>query len=415
MCLFTLASLCLGLAPSAGTLIFFRAFHGIGAAMVFGTAVAITTSTFPSGERGRALGIQYRRGLSRRLVRAFLRGHPYPAYRVEERLSFQRTLRPPRDHSEHLEIGGKPAPARGESFDLAGPLSMLTLLVMMYGLSLLPSHGGFAFILLGVAGIAGFVARELRAESPILDIRLLMTNKVFTLSNAAALTNYSATFAVSFLLSLYLQYIKGMSPQNAGIVLVSQPLVQAVFSPMAGRLSDKMEPRLLASVGMALTALGLLLLVLLGSDTSLSFIIASLVILGLGFGVFSSPNTNAIMSSVEDRFYGVASSMLATMRLIGQMLSMGIVMVVFAVFIGRVAITPPLHGLLVKSIQIIFAVSPCYVLRVSSRPSPGASSAAPLDSYRVAFVWPSRRRRGRRRHAPSYVNESDQFLPERAS
>jgi len=183
-----------------------------------------------------------------------------------------------------------------------------------------------------------------------------MKNRVFTLSNVAALISYSATYAVGFLLSLYLQQIKGLSPLSAGTILVSQPIVQALFSPLAGRVSDRIEPRLVASTGMAVDAVGLFFLAFIEATTPMWFIIGNLIILGLGFALFSSPNTNAIMGSVETRFYGVASSMLSTMRLLGQMFSMGIVMLLFAMYIGRVEMIPAHYPLLVKSVRVAFLV-----------------------------------------------------------
>jgi MFS family permease len=170
----------------------------------------------------------------------------------------------------------------------------------------------------------------------------------------AAFIHYSATFAVAFFLSLYLQYIKMLNPQNAGMILVFQPVVMAVCSPFAGRLSDRIEPRIVASMGMALTAAGLFLLTFLHGSTALGFIIADLILLGLGFALFSSPNTNAVMSSVEKRFYGVAGGTLGTMRLTGQMLSMGIAMLIFAVHIGHTQITPEYYPLLLKSTRSAF-------------------------------------------------------------
>ena len=249
------------------------------------------------------------------------------------------------------------AEAKEKRFDFVGSLAYaLILLTIMYGFSLLPSAAGGIFIFFGAAAIMLFIWWELRTENPVLDVRIFMTNKVFTLSNVAALISYSATFAVGFLMSFYLQHIKGLTPQNAGIILVAQPIVQAAFSPLAGRLSDRIEPRLVASAGMALTALGLFLLALVRMDTSLAFIVTSLVILGFGFALFSSPNTNAVMSSVESRFYGIASSTLGTMRLVGQMLSMGIAMLIFALYMGKAAITPAYYGLLLKSTKVIFGI-----------------------------------------------------------
>jgi MFS family permease len=158
-------------------------------------------------------------------------------------------------------------------------------------------------------------------------------------------------------MSLYLQYIKGLSAQGAGLILISQPLMMAAFSPLAGRLSDRIEPRVLASLGMACTSAAIFLLSLIGGSTQLSYIIFSLLFLGFGFALFSSPNTNAVMSSVEKRFYGVASGTVGTMRLIGQMFSMGVAMMIFAILIGKVAITPELHPLFMKSIRIAFVVN----------------------------------------------------------
>jgi MFS family permease len=200
---------------------------------------------------------------------------------------------------------------------------------------------------------------ETRVDSPVFDTKLFRHNIVFAFSNLAALINYCATSATGFLLSLYLQYTRGLSPENAGLILVSQPVIMAVFSPLAGRLSDRIEPRIVASIGMTLTVIGLLLFAFLNSATSFPFIIFNLILLGFGFALFSSPNTNAVMSSVEKKFYGVASATLATMRLTGQMLSMGIAMLVFAVYIGRAQITPenyPAFLTSAKTAFIIFAV-----------------------------------------------------------
>jgi MFS family permease len=190
-----------------------------------------------------------------------------------------------------------------------------------------------------------------------LNVGLFRGNAAFTFSNLAALINYCATTAVGFLLSLYLQYIKGMTPRDAGLILVAQPIVMAILSPVAGRLSDKIESRTIASTGMGLTAVGLVLLTFLNEQTTFGFVIFSLILLGSGFGLFSSPNINAIMSSAERRFYGVASAVLGTMRLVGQTLSMGIITLVFALYIGQVEITPEIYPLFLTSVKIVFVIS----------------------------------------------------------
>jgi MFS family permease len=230
--------------------------------------------------------------------------------------------------------------ARGEPFDAAGSaLFGLSLVSLMYGFSRLPGAAGFALILAGAVLGALFVLLETRAEHPVLNLGLFRGNRIFAFSNLAALINYSATAAAGFLLSLYLQYVKGLPPRTAGLVLVVQPVIMAAASPVTGRLSDRIEPRWLASAGMALSSAGLLALAFLRAGSALAVVLGCLVLLGLGFGLFSSPNTNAVMSSVDKRFLGVASATLGTMRLTGQMFSMGVSLLVIALFVGRVRIT----------------------------------------------------------------------------
>jgi MFS family permease len=232
----------------------------------------------------------------------------------------------------------------------------VALVALMYGFSRLPELVGAGLILLGLVGLGAFVAWEMRTRNPVLNLSLLTNNRPFAFSNLAALLNYSASSAVSFLLSLYLQYIKALRPQQAGLVLIAQPIVQASFSPAAGWLSDRIEPRIVASLGMGLTAAGLGSLIFVSPATPLWAIIARLILLGFGFALFSSPNMNAIMGAVERKFYGIASGMLGTMRLIGQMLSMGIATLLFALYIGRVEITPELYPLFLTSTKTAFVV-----------------------------------------------------------
>jgi EmrB/QacA subfamily drug resistance transporter len=363
MWIFTVSSLMLAFSPSSSVLIALRTLQGFGSAMIFGTGMAILTSVYPVGERGRVLGINVAAvylGLSLGPVLGgfltqqfgwrsiFLVNVPLGVLVL---VLVAATLK--REWAE----------AKGERFDLVGSIIYsLTLVALMFGLSLLPSWTGMACILLGMIGTAAFAVWETKTVNPLLNMDLFMHNTVFAFSNLAALINYSATFAVTFLMSLYLQYIKGFTPQHAGMILISQPLVMALFSPVSGRLSDTIEPRVVSSIGMGFTAAGLFLFTGLDRDTHLAFIIAGLVLLGFGFALFSSPNTNAVMSSIEKRSYGVGSATLGTMRLVGQMLSMGIAMVIFSFHIGGARITPEYYPQFLTSVKtafIIFAVLCC--------------------------------------------------------
>ncbi len=357
MLIYTVSSLLSVSSRSAIVLISFRILQGIGSGMIFGTGIAILTSAFPPSERGRVLGINTAATYLGLSLGPFLGGVLTQYFGWRSIFLTNGVLGLIITASVFWKLKGEWAEAKGEKFDLTGSaIYGLAIIGLIYGLSRLPALSAAWIIPAGFLGILAFIRWERKVKSPVLNIDLFKNNTVFAFSNLAALINYSATHAISFLLSLYLQYIKGFSPQIAGLILVSQPAVQAIFSPLTGRLSDRIEPRILASTGMALTSTGLLLFIFLSEKTSLIFITGSLILLGFGFAFFSSPNVNAIMSSVERKSYGVASGMLATMRTMGQMLSMAIATLLFAIFIGRVKITPECYPLFLKSVKIAFMI-----------------------------------------------------------
>ena len=364
--IFTLSSLLCGLANSATMLIAWRVLQGIGGAMLAGTAVALLTTVFPANERGKVLGI---------IVAAAYLGlslGPVLGGVLTQHLGW-RSIFFVGALLGLLVLGvvlwklkGEWTGAKGERFDFAGSaiyvLGLVALVCGFNSFTLLPAGLGAGLIVGGAIGLSLFVMWEMRTGSPVLDISLFKNSRAFTFSNLAALINYSATFAVTFLISLYLQY-RPMHPfnaQDAGLILVAMPAVQAVFSPLTGRLSDRIEPRLIASAGMVLNTVGLILFIFLNEETSLKLIIGNLIVIGFGFALFVSPNTNAIMSSVPKTAYGVASATLATMRQVGMVLSLGIAMLMFALYnVGRVQITPEYYPLFQQSMKtsfIIFAV-----------------------------------------------------------
>jgi EmrB/QacA subfamily drug resistance transporter len=354
---FTLGSIASALAVSTTTLLVARVVQGLGGAMMFGTGTAILTSVFPPQERGRVLGINVATvylGLS---LGPTLGGVMTQALGWRSIFWACVPLGVAVVAVVVWKLKGEWFEAQGERFDIAGTvLYGVALFCLMYGFTLLPAVSGGLLVGVGLAGLAGFVVLERRIKSPVLDISLFSRNQVFALSNISALVNYSATSAVGFLLSLYLQYARGLDARGAGLVLVAGPVVQAAISPLAGRLSDRVEPRIVASIGMGLTVVGLVSFTFLGSATPLGLIVAGQVLLGSGFGLFSSPNMNAIMGCVERRHYGIASGTVATMRMVGQMFSMGIAMLLLALFVGRVQITPNQHAGLLVAMRVAFVV-----------------------------------------------------------
>jgi EmrB/QacA subfamily drug resistance transporter len=345
------------LSGSGLLLIVCRGLQGLGGAMIFGTGVAILTSVFPPGERGRALGINTAATYLGLSLGPVLGGVLVQS--LGWRSIFWVTV--PVGLAALAFVGwkleGEWAEARGEGFDWPGAAVFgLGLVSLMYGFSRLPSTPGLIMTLAGLAALAGFAGLESRAQAPVLDTRLFRHNRIFAFSNLAALISYSATSAVTLLLSLYLQYIKALTPREAGFVLLAQPILMALCSPLAGKLSDRAEPRTIASAGMGACCAGLALFAFLRPQTTILFVIGGLVCLGIGFGLFSSPNTNAIMGSVERRLFGAASATLGTMRLTGQMMSAGITMMIFALIMGRTEIGPEVFPQFLRSVRIAFSL-----------------------------------------------------------
>ena len=336
--------------PDLGWLITARVFQGLGAAMFTTTGMAILTSIFPPERRGRVIGIYVAAvyvGLSvGPLVGGLLT--QYMGWRsvfgVVIPLGTVTVLVTVRF------LKGEWADAANERFDLKGSLLYaIAIFLLVYGASRLPEVSGSLMIACGFIGLAAFVWQERRAVSPVFDVSLFRRNHTFAFSSMAALINYAATYALTFLLSLYLQYLKGLPPQNAGAILMAQPVMMALFSPLAGRLSDRVEPRIPATMGMAMTALGLAFLIFVDTRTPMWLI-------GVGFALFSSPNMNAIMGSVEKKYYGIASGAVATMRLLGQLLSMAVATVALAVYIGDHTIDLSVFPLFLKSMRTCFII-----------------------------------------------------------
>jgi len=370
--LFTLSTFLIIFSNSITVLIVLRVFQGFSSAMIFGTSMAIITSVFGPGERGKAMGINITAvylGLSLgpviggfltqyfgwRSIFAFL-----VPFGILSLILINRRIK-----TEWAE-------ASGEKFDWPGSAVYgFALASFIYGFSKLPSEIGWICLAAGIILAGIFIFIESKTPHPVFDIRLMTRNRVFAFSGLAALINYSATSAIGFFISLYLQYLKGLDARTAGIIMIAQPIAMTVLSPVAGKLSDSRNPGVIASIGMAITAAGLIILCFITGETPDYMIILLMLLMGTGFGLFSSPNSNAIMSSVEKRHLGVASGVLGTMRMIGQMMSMGIAMMLIALYLGKKPISPETYPGLLASMRtgfIIFsALSVCGIFASLAR------------------------------------------------
>jgi EmrB/QacA subfamily drug resistance transporter len=357
MSAFALATLFCGLSISIEMLIVSRFLQGVAAAMIFGTSMSLVTSVFPLKERGKALGIVAASVYVGLFLGPSLGGMLTAWFGWQSIFYASAVLCCAIAVFARYQLKGEWAPGTGEKFDIVGSvIYSLSLVCLMYGCSVLPKALGTMCVFLGIAGLTVFWMFEMRVQSPVFNTRLFAGNQVFAFSNITALVNYSATFATTFLVSLYLQYIKGFSPAHAGMILIASPMVQAAISPIAGRLSDRFEPRTIASIGMTLCFIGLVLFVSLSNESSVVSIFGRLVFLGIGFALFGSPNTNAVMSSVDKKEYGIASGILGTMRLFGQMVSMVIITVILVLHIGQAQITPRFYPQFLTCMKLSFAL-----------------------------------------------------------
>lgn len=354
---FSAATLLCALAPGGWFLIVFRFIQGIGGAMVMSTGPAILVSMFPPQQRGKVLGI------SVASVYLGLAMGPFFGGILTQQLGWRSIFY----FSAFLGLGattitflylGKDLPSETtKKLSLRGSLVYAVALVLLVlGSSYIPSLTGWLFLVSGVILLILFFVIESRSSFPVVDTTLFTCNRLFAFSNMAALINYSATFAIVFLLSLYLQKIKQLTPQQAGTILLMQPLMMTIFSPIAGRLSDKIQPRYLATAGMTLCTLGLFAFGFLGENTSITVIVMLLMGLGLGFALFSSPNMNTIMSSVNKHQYGVASGISATMRIVGQMVSMTIVTFFYSIYFGVQQVANVPNEVFIRSTAATFLV-----------------------------------------------------------
>jgi len=355
--LFTLSTFLIIFSWDIASLIGFRILQGFSSAMIFGTSLAIITSVFPAGERGHAMGINIT------AVYLGLSAGPVVGGFLTQTFGWKSifaVLLPVGLISLffiYTKMKGEWAESKGEKFDWKGSVIYgIALSAFMYGFSKLPTATGWILLLVAIVMAIAFVFFEKRVEFPVFDIQLILRNRVFAFSGLAALIHYSATSATGFFISLYLQYLKGFDARTAGLIMISQPIAMALLSPLAGKLSDRKNPGIIASIGMGLTGLGLMLLCFINTSTPVYIIIILLVLMGIGFGLFSSPNSNAIMSSVEKKHLGIASGVVGTMRMVGQMMSMGIALMLIALFLGKQKIDPQTYHELISAIKTGFMI-----------------------------------------------------------
>ena len=354
-----IATFLCGIASSPAWLIGARVVQAIGASMTFSTTMALLSSAVAPQHRGKAIGTYMSIVYVGMSVGPFVGGVMTQHLPLSWRSIFFLNL--------VLclllvvlifwKLKDEWVDAKGEKYDTIGAIAYsLSLGVLMYGFSNVVSTIGKILIPLGVLSISGFIWLETRAKSPVLNINLFRRNPTFLFSNLATMINYGSTGAISFFLSIYLQTIKGISPQIAGLILITQPVIMVITAFISSRFTGRFDPRRVAAIGMAFTCVGLALLALLNQASPVISVIGGLIMVGIGFGLFISPNTEVVMSSVEKRYLGVASGVIGTMRSLGGMVAMGSAIILFSIYLGSAQIVPQYFPAFIASLRVAFIV-----------------------------------------------------------
>lgn len=385
--LFTLGSLLCGLSVSIGMLIGARCVQALGAGMLFSTGPAIITNSVPPERRGKALSVT---AIS---VALGLCAGPVIGGTLTTLVGWQSIF------YINLPVGiigillvrknipkdEKRAAAR---FDIAGSgLVLVALLLILVPLSLSGDHdlpfGLFAGLIGGGLAMAAlFVWFESRQKNPMLNIRLF-SNRVFSASSVAALFIYMAQFIMVFLAPFYLQTLRGYSALMSGLIYLPMPLATMAIAPIAGTVSDKYDSRYISSIGALVMAGGLFMLSFLKAETSLFYIMAAMVVTGLGFGMFQTPNNSAIMGNVPPENRGTASGTLATMRNIGMALGVAISGALFSFVEGDAQAAFAAQGLADKALEQASFVQGLHITFLAAAGIALVSMAASFTKGRV--------------------------------
>lgn len=364
MILYILSSVVCVFSISQDMFLICRIFQGIGAGFLNVAAMAMVVSAFKPQDRGEAIGFTvvgvYLATSLSPVIGGFLNfslGWRSIFYFTIPFLLICLALLITQINKEWKTFENEPIDIKGSV------LYSMGIVFFIFGFTMLNKPSGLTVTILGLILIAIFVLVELKVKMPVFNVKLFKNTK-FASANFAALCAYLATFAIVTIVNYYLQYIKGMDSSQAGMILLIAPVFQVVMAPIAGKLSDKINPQILAAVGIAFGGLGIFMISTINAATPLSFLMVGMAFQGFGFGLFSSPNTNAIMGSVPPKETPIASASVATMRVIGQTLSMGMFTLIFAYIMGSVQIVPETYPLLLLSCQVAAGI--CTILCIVS-------------------------------------------------
>ena len=370
-------------APSIEWILFFRFIQGAASAMIFGTALAIITSVFPARARGLPLG------LNTASVYIGLTAAPLIGGYATEVFGWRSVFLLPIPFATvlltliHFAVHSEWRAQKHSKFDWAGTCIFAAWSgSLVVGLAGLPDWPNIVLLALSFALLLLFVKHQDSTTEPLIRIGLFKESRLFSFSLASASMMYGATFPIIFVLSLYLQYIRGLSPFESGQVIMVQSVAMAILAPLSGKLSDRIQPRFIATLGCISVGAGFAMLTQLDHATTTDYVSASVVLIGIGFGLFSAPNHNAVMSSVPQSEVGVASASISLARVSGNLVGISGVNLLVHILLGDTLITPERYPELLDVVKYSMAIGcacvmGAIILSASRGRTPSASPQKP--------------------------------------
>ena len=348
--IFTVSSFISAFSTSGEMFLFIRIFQAVGNAMIFANLNAMISSAFPENERGRAFGLTSM-GVFVGLIIGPILGGAITEILGWRSLFYLDTVIGIIAAYAITRFKHDWIDADGEKLDILGAFLLgISLITIIYGFSDFTNKYSLFLVIGGIITLTLFYLVEKRVAFPLINLGLFKS-KSFTFGNITAFINYGAFVSVGFILSLYLQYLKGYGPLTAGLIVSIQSIMMVIVSPFAGRLADKIDPVYISTIGMVVTTMGVALMTLINFGNASYLGAISLIIFGTGIGLFYSSNTKVVMSSVDKKYFGVASATLSNMRSIGQIFAMGIVMIIISTIIGNAQIIPSNYPELIISLR----------------------------------------------------------------
>lgn len=352
-----------GLGTSIEWVLFWRFVQGGASAMIFGTGVAIITSVTPPNKRGAALGITAACIYIGLTVAPAVGGWLTELWGWRSVFLFQVPIVIALLVLIKMRLSGEWKNQEKTRYDWWGTgIFAVFSSSLVYGLSILPSVLGVLMLGLSAISMASFIVHQSRSRRPLIRVQMFRESRVFSMSLTTSLLMYASNFPLVFLMSLYLQYVKNLSPSQAGQVILVQALSMAIMAPLSGKLADRFQPRLVATLGCVIVACGLLVLSLMNTQTSVMHIAGSLLLIGIGFGLFSTPNNNAIMSATKTHEVGVASASMNLSRTIGNLFGMSLVNLMVHFYLGDAQFTQEQNPALIQTVEMALNMSLAFVL-----------------------------------------------------